>query len=39
VSAIQHGTPMQISIQDGRNLTQLLEAIYESAREGRVVKF
>ena len=38
VSAIQHGTPMQISIQDGRNLTQLLETIYESAREGRAVK-
>jgi 1,5-anhydro-D-fructose reductase (1,5-anhydro-D-mannitol-forming) len=37
ISALAHDTPMQITVEDGRNLTQLLEAIYTSAREGRSV--
>lgn len=39
VSAIAHDTPMHITIEDGRNLTELLDAIYTSAREGRAVRF
>jgi 1,5-anhydro-D-fructose reductase (1,5-anhydro-D-mannitol-forming) len=38
VAAIEHGTPPLISVEDGRNLTSLLEAIYTSAREGRAVQ-
>jgi len=37
VGAILHDTPMTITVEDGRNLTQLLECIYVSAREGRNV--
>jgi len=33
VSAILHDTPMTITVDDGRNLTQLLEKAYQSARE------
>jgi predicted dehydrogenase len=39
VSAILHDTPMTITVEDGRNLTQLLEAAYRSAREGKEVSF
>ena len=39
VSAILHDTPMTITVEDGRNLTQLLEAAYASAREGREIAF
>lgn len=39
ISALAHDTPMRISVEDGRNLTQLLEGIYTSAREGRRVEF
>lgn len=39
ISAVAHDTPMHITVEDGRNLTQLLEAIYVSAREGRAVRF
>jgi predicted dehydrogenase len=39
ISAVAHDTPMHITVEDGRNLTQLLEAIYTSAREGRAVRF
>ena len=39
ISAILHGTPMTITVEDGRNLTQLLEAAYRSAREKREVTF
>ena len=39
VSAILHDTPMTITVEDGRNLTQLLEAAYVAAREGREVTF
>ena len=38
ISAILHGTPMTITIQDGRNLTELLQAAYISAAEGREVR-
>ncbi len=38
ISAILHGTPSTICVEDGRNLTELLEAIYVSAREGKEVK-
>lgn len=38
VSAILNDTEMTITVEDGRNLTELLEAIYVSAREGREVK-
>ncbi len=33
ISAILHGTPMAITVEDGRNLTQLLEGAYIAARE------
>jgi predicted dehydrogenase len=39
IAAILRDEPMQITVEDGRNLTQLLEAIYTSAREGREVRF
>ncbi len=39
VSAILHDTPMTISVEDGYNLTEMLEAAYKAAREGREVKF
>ena len=39
INAIAHHEPMTITVEDGRNLTQLLEGIYESARSGREVKF
>lgn len=37
VSAVLHDTPMTITIQDGRNLTELLQATYMAA-EGKQVK-
>ncbi len=33
ISAILHETPMTITVEDGRNLTQLLEGAYTAARE------
>jgi len=39
IGAVAHDAPMDITIEDGRNLTQLLEGIYTSAREGRAVRF
>lgn len=39
ISAILHDTPMTITVEDGRNLTQLLEGIYQAARTGREVRF
>lgn len=39
ISAILHGTPMTITVEDGRNLTQLLEGIYQAARTGRAFRF
>jgi len=38
INAILHDTPMTITIQDGRNLTELLEAAYISSKEGKAVK-
>lgn len=39
VDAILHGTEPAITVEDGRNLTELLDAAYTSAREGRAVRF
>jgi predicted dehydrogenase len=39
ISAILHGTPMTIGVEDGRNLTQLLEGTYQAARNGKEVVF
>lgn len=39
ISAILHDTPMSITIEDGRNLTQLMEGIYMAARDRREVQF
>jgi len=34
ISAILHGTEMTITVEDGRNLTEMLEGIYTAARKG-----
>jgi predicted dehydrogenase len=39
VSAILHGTSPTITVEDGRNLTELLEGIYTAARTQREHKF
>ena len=39
IGAILHGTPMTITVEDGRNLTQLLEGAYKAAREKREITF
>ncbi|MBC8075790.1 MAG: Gfo/Idh/MocA family oxidoreductase, partial [Chloroflexales bacterium] len=39
VAACLHGTPATITVDDGRNLTALLEATYESARSGNRYQF
>ncbi|HQE93566.1 MAG TPA: Gfo/Idh/MocA family oxidoreductase [Anaerolineae bacterium] len=39
ISAILHDTPMTITVEDGRNLTEMLERSYQAAREEREVKF
>ncbi|TFG73770.1 MAG: Gfo/Idh/MocA family oxidoreductase [Anaerolineales bacterium] len=39
VSAILHDTPMTITVEDGRNLTEMLEGAYKAAREGREIIF
>lgn len=39
ISAILHGTPMTITVEDGRNLTEMLERAYQAAREGQEVTF
>jgi predicted dehydrogenase len=39
ISAILHGTDMTITVEDGRNLTEMLERAYQAAREGREVTF
>lgn len=36
-NAIVKGTPMTITIQDGRNLTEVLQAAYLSAEQGRTI--
>ncbi len=39
VNAIKDGTPMTIDIQDGWNLTQLMEGCYTAARTGQAYVF
>lgn len=39
ISAILHDTPMTITVDDGRNLTELLEKAYQSAEKKAEVKF
>jgi predicted dehydrogenase len=39
IAALARDEPMTITVEDGRNLTQLLEGIYTAAREGREVRF
>ena len=39
VSAILHDTEMTITVEDGRNLTQLMDGIYEAAASKREVQF
>jgi len=39
IAAIERDEPMTITVRDGRNLTELLEGIYRSARERRMVDF
>jgi len=39
ISAILHETPMTITVEDGRNLTQLLENIYQAAQSERIIHF
>ncbi len=39
VSAILHGTDMTITVEDGRNLTEMLERAYQAARTGKEVQF
>ncbi len=39
ISAILHGTEMTITVEDGRNLTEMLERSYQASREGRQVTF
>lgn len=38
INALRNNEPMTITIQDGRNLTELLQAAYISAESGREVK-
>jgi 1,5-anhydro-D-fructose reductase (1,5-anhydro-D-mannitol-forming) len=39
ISAILHDTPMTITVEDGRNLTEMLEGAYKAAREKREITF
>jgi 1,5-anhydro-D-fructose reductase (1,5-anhydro-D-mannitol-forming) len=39
VSAILHDTPMTITVEDGRNLTEMLEGAYRASREKREIEF
>lgn len=39
ISAILHGTPLTITVEDGRNLTQVLEGVYRAAQTGTTVTF
>jgi predicted dehydrogenase len=38
IAAILHATPLTITVEDGRNLTQLLETIYAAAKSGCEVR-
>jgi predicted dehydrogenase len=39
ISAIRLGTPMTITLQDGWNLTQLMDGCYKAARTGQAFQF
>ncbi len=39
IGAILHGTPMTITVKDGRNLTQLMEGAYQAAKGKREIVF
>jgi predicted dehydrogenase len=39
IAAIRTGSEMTITVRDGRNLTELLEGVYRSAREGKSIDF
>ncbi|MBN1876909.1 MAG: Gfo/Idh/MocA family oxidoreductase [Anaerolineae bacterium] len=39
ISAILHDTSMTITVEDGRNLTQMLEGAYKAAKEKREIEF
>ncbi len=39
IDAIERDTPMTITVQDGRNLTELLDGIYRSTNEGKSIDF
>jgi 1,5-anhydro-D-fructose reductase (1,5-anhydro-D-mannitol-forming) len=39
INAILYDTPMTIAVEDGRNLTQLLEGAYQAARTRREIEF
>ncbi len=39
VSAIRTGSPMTITIEDGRNLTELLDGCYQATRSGQTYRF
>jgi hypothetical protein len=34
-----HDTPMTITVEDGRNLTELMAGMYVASREGREYRF
>lgn len=38
IATILHDTPVTITVEDGRNLTQLLEAVYRAAESGQEVR-
>ncbi|SVE00764.1 uncharacterized protein METZ01_LOCUS453618, partial [marine metagenome] len=38
IGAIENGTEMSVTIQDGRNLTELLEAAYMSSAQNRAIE-
>ena len=39
VAALLHDTPMTITVEDGRNLTELMSGMYVASREGREYRF
>ncbi len=38
VSAVEHGSPLRVGGREGRRTVELLEAVYSSAREGKVLE-
>ena len=39
INSILHDTPVTITVEDGRNLTELMEGMYIASREGREHRF